>query len=181
INVEWLFGFRWLKFTEDMRFAAFNSTPPYPPTTFYDLDVENNLLGTQMGARIDRCLSSCLSLSLGVKFGIYNNDIYARQSIRDGAGTYATASTGGFAGDDYVHASRKDDVAGLGELDLGLNYIVNNNWRVNVGYRAIGIAGVALAPTQIPRSFTDYNDVRRIKSNGDLMLHGAYFGLEWSF
>ncbi len=182
-NLEWLAGIRWFKFNEDMRLAAFNTTAGYPQQTYYDTEVENNLIGFQLGARADRCLTSCLSMTLGFKFGVYNNDIYHRQSIRAGDGTNATiGGAGPYAGDDFAVGPRKTEVSTLGELDLGVNWNFRPCWRASVGYRAIGVAAVALAPDQIPYSnWEDLADVNRINSNGDLLLHGAYFGLEHSF
>ena len=175
-NIEWLAGLRWFKFSEDMRFAANGAAAPF--STLFDLDVENNMIGFQLGARIERCINNCWTLSLGTKFGVYNNDIYARQSMRDINGVYATIPS---AGVDYVFGSRKDDVATLGELDLGLNYQFNACTRANFGYRAIGVTSVALSADQIPYNFNDTAEIQRIKSNGSLLLHGFYFGVERSF
>ncbi len=181
MNVEWLAGIRWFKFSEDYRITANNFLTTYPAQTLYDLEVENNLVGVQLGARAERCLRNRLSLSLGAKFGVYNNDIYTRQSITDGNGTFATAAVGPYAGSDYALSSTKDEVATLGELDLGLNWQFAECWRANVGYRVIGVSGVALAPEQIPYNFADFDNTNRIRSNGDLLLHGAYFGVEKAF
>ena len=180
-NIEWLAGVRWFQFDENIRLAAFNSTAPYPPQTFYDVDVENRLLGFQLGARADRCLTGGFSLSLGCKFGIYNNDIYSRQSINDGAGGYGVATAGAYTGNDYNLSAREDEFATMGELDLGLNWQISQCWRANVGYRVFGVSGVALAPDQIPYNFQTFNATNNIKSNGDLLLHGAYFGVEKAF
>ena len=178
-NLEWLAGVRWLKFSEDIRFAANNFTGNgYPQLSIFDLDVENNLVGLQLGARMERCFGKRTSLALGTKFGVYNNDIYTRQSIRDGAGTFATVPSGPV---DYNFTSRKDELATLGELDLGLNYQFSNSLRANFGYRAIGVTSVALAADQIPFNFQDTQEIQRVKSNGSLLLHGVYFGLEKCF
>ncbi len=181
INIEWLAGFRYFQFDENIRLAAFNSTAPYPPQTFYDVEVENELLGFQLGARADRCLFGGFSLSLGCKFGLYNNDVYAGQSINDGAGGFGVATAGPYTGTDYNLSAQEDEVATLGELDLGLNWQMSECWRANVGYRAIGVTGVALAPDQIPTNFQTFNATNNIKTNGDLLLHGAYFGVERAF
>lgn len=182
-NIEWLAGLRWFSFREDMRLAAFNTTGTYPLQTNYDVNVDNNLIGFQLGARADRCLSNCLSLSLGFKFGVYQNDIQHFQAIRAGNGENSTiGGAGPYAGDDYGFGPAKKEVSTLGELDLGINWNFRPCWRMSVGYRAVGVAGVALAPDQIPYSnFEDAADINRINSNGDLLLHGAYFGIEHSF
>lgn len=177
-NIEWIAGFRWFKFSEEFRLASNNSNGGYPPLTLFDLDVENNLLGFQLGANIERSLGCRTTLSLGTKFGVYNNDIYARQRIQDGAGTYATVPSGPI---DYNFGSEKDDIATLGELDLGLNYQFSDSLRANFGYRLVGVTSVALAADQIPYNFDDTQEIQRIKSNGSLLLHGVYFGIEKCF
>ncbi len=181
-NIEWLAGLRWFNFREDMRLAAFNTAAGFPTQTNYDFNVENSLVGFQLGARADRCLSNCFSLSLGFKFGVYQNDIYHFQAIRAGNGENATVGGAGpYAGNDYGFGPAKKEISTLGELDLGVNWMFRPCWRLTVGYRAIGVAGVALAPNQIPYNFEDSAEVNRINSNGDLLLHGAYFGIEHSF
>ena len=69
----------------------------------------------------------------------------------------------------------------MGEADLGLGYQLSSSVRLTIGYRLIGVTGVALAPDQIPYNFTDANELRRINSNGSLLLHGVYGGLNYCF
>ena len=180
-NIEWLAGFRWFQFDENIRLASFNSNAPYPTRTYYDVEAENALLGFQLGARADRCLTEKLSVTLGCKFGLYTNRMNTSQSIHDGNGTYGVVTAGPYTGSDYNLSSRDDEAATLGELDLGLNYQISQCWRANVGYRAFGVSGIALAPEQIPYNFQTFNETNTIKSNGDLLLHGAYFGLERAY
>ncbi len=181
VNLEWMAGFRWFHFEEAFRYGTFTSNAAYPAQLFYDVSARNNLLGFQLGGRTEHCLTDRLSLSIGTKVGIYNNDIKHRQSIHDDAGMFAVIGAGPYAGQDYRFESRKDDVSMLGEIDLGLNYRLGNCWRANVGWRAIGVSGIALAVDQIPYNFTDSLNVNRVESNGNLLLHGAYFGLERAF
>ncbi len=176
MNLEWLGGIRWMSFQEELGISA---TGPNPPEEcYYDLLAQNHLLGLQLGARLERCLCKCWTITLGSKFGVYNNDTYTRHSIQDGLGNTATMNGGNT---NYWLTSRKKDVSTLGELELGLNYQFNACTRFNLGYRAIGISGVALAGDQIPRYYTDVQDTQRVKSNGNLLLHGLTCGIERSF
>lgn len=180
-NIEWIAGVRWLRFAEDIRLLANNSQPGYPMQAIYDVDVDNNLLGFQLGARADRCLTQRVSVVMGAKFGVYNNRVSSDQRIHDGLGNYAMPNAGPWVGADYNLMAEEDNLATIGELDLGLNWQLSCQWRANVGYRAFGISGVALAPEQIPYDFTDFNQINNIQTNGNLFLHGAYFGLERAF
>ncbi|HMO14819.1 MAG TPA: BBP7 family outer membrane beta-barrel protein [Pirellulaceae bacterium] len=175
-NVELLAGFRYLRFDEFFRYAAFGM-PPFPTQLNYDIDVRNSLTGFQLGSRTEHCISDRLRLVMGPKFGVFNNRIYHRQSIYDQAYNYAVVSPGEY----HNVAVRDDRLAFIGELDLGLLLQVSQRCRLNVGYRIIGISGVALAPNQIPRNFVDTCEVCRINSVGNLFLHGAYAGLDFCF
>ncbi len=179
-NIELLAGIRYLRFDESFRYAAFG-IGAYPPQVNYDLEVENDLLGFQLGGRTEHCLSERIRLNISTKFGFYNNQIYHRQSITDIFGNYAVVNTGGSTGELHNVVNNKNDVAFLGELDLGLLCQITQRTRFSFGYRAIGIGGVALAPDQIPRNFADSCEACRIDSNGSLILHGAYAGLDFCF
>jgi hypothetical protein len=180
-SFEWLGGFRFFRFDEDFRFATFTSNQAYPPQVFYDLGVENDLYGVQFGGRSERCLGQRFRVSFGSKVGIYNNHITHTQLIHDGAGNVADITTGAFGGTPYDFESEKDDVAMSGELELALIYQLSACCRASLGYRVLGISGVALAPDQIPLNNADAREVERIDSNGSLLLHGAFLGLERCF
>jgi hypothetical protein len=99
----------------------------------------------------------------------------------DASETDALIYAGPFNGRPYNYSLRKNDVAMMGELNVGSYFMVSQSVRLNIGYRAIGVAGVALSPDQIPVNFTDGADIQRVDSNGSLILHGAYFGLQKCF
>ena len=180
-NFEWLAGFRWFEFDEFFRYASFTAAAGYPTEYYYDVDVQNTLLGFQLGGRRDFCLSDRWRVHMGAKAGVFNNRIRHTQRMYDQAGTWGQINNGPFAGQDYNYTSSKNDVAMLGELDLGLSYMFQSCWRLRGGYRAIGVSGVALAPDQIPYNFANAADIQRIDSNGSLILHGFYVGAEFCF
>ena len=119
-------------------------------------------------------------MSAGSKGGVYNNRINARQTIIDDAGAYAQVGSGAYAGSNYDFQDQKDDLAFLGELDLGLIFQHSQRTRVKFGYRIVGVAGVALADGQIPYDFTDGDEILRAHSDGSLILSGGYAGIEIS-
>lgn len=180
VSIEWLAGIRGFKFEEDFQYASFTDGGT-PRQAIYNVGADNQLLGFQLGARANRYLGNTLSVSLGVKWGIYNNWIETNQNLADGSGNPATINSGASAGADYNFAANKNDVATLGELDLGLNWDFTSCCRATVGYRAVGVTGIALAPGQIPLNFSDVTEILDINNSGDLMLHGAYFGIEYAF
>lgn len=180
-NIEWLAGFRYFQFDEGIRLSANNTTAPYPVLTNLDFETENRLYGVQLGGRAEKCLFGGLSLVLGCKFGVYNNESSLGSSVNDGAGTFGVVNTGTYAGQAFAHDVTENNVATLGELDLGFNWQFNDCWRANIGYRIIGVGGVALAPQQIPYDWTNFAGHRDIDTNSNLFLHGAYVGVEHAF
>lgn len=187
VAFTWLMGPRFMRFREDFLFASdlgdtqFTGTPD---ELGYQIDVENNLIGFQLGGRADWCLSRRCGFYSGVKLGVYANDINHHQAIWDGVGNIAEVNdpTSPFDGEVYDVSSNKTDVSMIGELDLGLSYRLSRCWSMNVGYRAVGVSGVALAPSQIPRDFFDnIQGVRDIESNGNLILHGGYGGVSFNY
>lgn len=179
-SYEFVMGFRWFQFDEDFSYRTYTPQAGFPARMDYDLDVNNMLLGAQIGGNTEVCLTNRIRMTAGTKLGIFNNHIESEQFITDTM-TLSQIAFGPYAGTDYSFMDDKNDIAFLGELDLGLLYMITCNSRLNVGYRAIGVSGVALALDQIPSDFTYTPAIRDINSNGSLLLHGAYFGLEHSF
>lgn len=178
---ELLGGFRWFQFNEDFTYSAINSAAPWPSQLDYGINVKNSLLGFQLGGRTEWCLTDKLRLATGLRGGVFNNRMSHQSRIADQFGNEATIMGGPFNGEMYDYESTKNDIAFLGELDTGLIYQISCRARLNFGYRVLGVNGVALAPNQFPYNFTDANDIRRIDSNGGLLLHGAYVGAQFCF
>jgi len=177
-----LAGVRFFKFDENFFFRT-STAGDYVNNVndiYYDTDIENNLVGFQVGGNVEYCIFPKWKVVGGTKFGIYGNSISQRQQIYGLAG-YAYANTGAYANQNYDISSSKTDVAFLGQLDLGLEYCINCCWSVGFGYRVISVTGVALAPEQIPYDYSDYADATYIDSNGGLILHGAYARLQYNF
>lgn len=177
-SFELIGGFRWFQFNETFGVGAFNAATN-PTAVEYEIDVENTLLGFQLGGRSEYCLTDRLGASVGVKLGVFNNGIDHNQAIGDSNGVLAYRTASGT--DDYDYSSYKNDLSMLGEFDFGMHYRLSCNSRVVCGYRLVGISGIALAPDQIPNDFTLDNEINAINSNGDLILGGGYAGLEFCF
>lgn len=171
-------GFRWFQ-VRDSAELAFNidGGAGYQDQDLYDnVDVENNLFGYQFGSMLNYCLTSRLNAHIGAKFGIYGNHVDYRHRL----GTRTTAATVG--GEDVDVQSSDVSLAGLGELDLGLGYRLNNAWSVRGGYRLIAIAGIADSIENMQD--TAYNDISLVDdfdADDSLILHGGYVGLTFNW
>ena len=175
-NFELLAGFRIFQFDEDLQFAANNSTR-FPRRLEYALETENLLTGFQVGCRNEVCLGKRLRLTGGSNVGVFNNRVNTRQRIFDETGFESTINQG----TSFNFEDQKDDVAFLGEFNVGLVYPVSHKLRLIAGYKVVGVAGVALAADQIPRDFRDERALQTANSNGSLLLHGFTYGAEFAF
>lgn len=175
-NFELLGGFRYFQFDESFTYSTADGTTPLD----YRLDADNTLLGLQIGSRGEVCVGKRLRLAGGVKTGIFNNNVNTRQRITDPTGTiFATVPSAGNRNFDY--SDEQNDVAFLSEIDLGVILQFSRKARIRVGYRAIGVAGVALATDQIPYEFDNTLATETANTNGSLLLHGGYIGTEFCF
>jgi len=178
-----LCGVRYFRTDDDLEFGTewdtgsgvFDGWGNGTNELFHDINMENNLVGFQLGANMNYCVASRWNFFWDTNFGVYNNYITQRQRIYNplvGDATFAQD------GRDADINSKKDDIAFLGEMRLGGGYMFADHWRATLAYRAIGISGVALAPEQIQPQYTNWADTARIHSNGSIVIHGIQAGVE---
>ncbi len=168
-------GFRWFQFKDDFQFASTDAYDGYvsPTDMFYNANVINNLYGYQMGGRLVYCLAPCLTAILGGKAGIYGNDVHAQQRI----GTFTDDAYVTTDNTQRINSSTRNTVlAGLGEIDLGLGYRLNQAWTLNGGYRMLYATGVATSVGSIPREYFSVGPSTQTYANDSLLLHGAFIG-----
>lgn len=180
---SFLAGVRFFRFAEDLQFASDPTDQTFDGNDddelYYDIQVANNLIGFQIGGDGQYCLGGNFWLTGGLRAGIYGNHVKHYQKIGN---PWATAyiNNGPNAGMQYLVENTKNDVAFLGELNFGLRY----QWHclsASLGYRALGVAGVALPTNQIYPDLRGIQDAQLVDTNGHLILHGAYAALEFCF
>jgi hypothetical protein len=180
---NWLLGFRYMKFRDGLRFSA-DTVDGYfnhqLQEIHYEIDTDNNLFGFQMGGNGRFCLTRCLSLDMAAKAGLFGNHIEHDSVIGGAAGT-AVIDNGPHAGRAFSVHNSTGDIAFLGELNAGVNWRFFHHCSATVGYRVVGLSGVALPTDQIYPDLRGINDVALIASNGSLILHGGYAGLEFNY
>lgn len=182
---NWIAGVRFFRFEEDLEFAAKEAGAG---TTFvgdntevqYNIGVENNLVGFQLGGQGECFLTDRLSLIAGTKLGLYGNRINHSSVIYNVDGV-AVVNNGPNAGRQFNVRSNKSDVAFLGEANVGLNYRLTSCWSAGIGYRAVAVTGVALSTNQIPGDLRGIDDLTLIDSNGSLILHGGFANVTYNY
>jgi len=186
IAVDLIAGVRWFNFYERFRFLSFSGTAPadaeyadYPSDYAYlDIDTNNNLIGFQIGTKIDWQINCKWSMYLLPKIGIYGNHMTQRVCASLGDGTHGMYTADGT---DVHLSATKNGFSVLSSLDLGLNYKITNNINIFGGYRLVAATGLALSDNQIYPFLAGKTDYQDIKSNGNLLLHGAFAGVEFTW
>ncbi len=168
-KIDFIAGFRYLALNDSLSLTA---TDLQEGTSSYDIDTHNDLYGIQFGGRLTRPLPYCCrwGVELTGKAGLFYNDVSTDQLVTDFPDT-----PGSFVLRDVTGS--RDGVAMLGEIGVVLIRPLNECWNLRLGYTAIGLGGVALAPDQI--DFTDTLDSgTEIHNTGWIFAHGAIAGLE---
>ncbi len=185
-----LCGMRYVRLDDDFEYAGkfgeySGGNLDYPTYTpfdyqsdnelFYDVQVDNHLVGLQLGANLNYCVACRWNLFCDTNFGLYNNYMDSYQRVYSGGGGNVTWVN---SGNEASVSSNKDDVSFLGELRLGGAYDFTCNWRGVLAYRALAVTGVALSGDQIPQDFSNSAQVGLISSDGSIIIHGIQAGVE---
>jgi hypothetical protein len=177
-------GVRYMRIDDGFQFATsptdfvFGSTPD---DMFYEIEMENHLVGLQLGAAANYQATQMFSFYADGKFGIFANYIEHDSRIFGSNGFAVVAAGLPFAGQEFNVQSNKTDVAFLGEVRVGIGLAVRPHVRLYGGWRAVGITGYAHPTEQIPVEFAAINEVENIDSNGSLIVHGLEAGVEVAF
>jgi hypothetical protein len=185
LNVRWnasarltlLAGFRWTNLSEELQgtLPELPGTWPQRRHPFWDASVANNLYGFQVGGDAKLFQRGRFSIDGLIKAGIYGNNAAETTAVSvDQTIFWESAST--------------NRVAFLGETGLQCKYQVAPRLLLKLGYEALWLQGVALAPGQIEETFCYSPDYRQtyiqalgLNSASGVFYHGATAGLEYSF
>ena len=158
-----LAGIRYINLQEDLLLSS--QLGAIVTLDHYDIDVDNNLIGAQLGT--DVCIARWRSLQIDalVKCGFYLNS--ASQTTRSSLiGVPTTASN--------------DSFAVAGEAGIYGTYCINDRWSVRAGYQVFGLHGVALAPEQL-QSTNLATGLAGIDTTGSAFYGGATFSVGYTW
>ncbi len=145
-------------------------------TLFRQAETRNALNGVQAIFQQEIMYYRGIVVNGVVKAGIYHNSasgaILERYTGVDASPGGATSRYG------RSFSDAKSAVAFVGTVGLQSSIPLSNHWSLIGGYEATFIHGVALAPDQnLGNNGTTYN----VNANGDVIVHGANAGLQFSF
>ena len=183
---NWLAGVRYFRFDDGFEYGTDQDGTTFdyaPEELYYSADVKNHLVGFQLGGRAYWAACKRGTLFTGTALGIYGNHMRHRTEMFGGNGHAIVANpTNPYMGDEICIDSSKNDVAFLGEWNVGMNYCVTRCWSAMFGYRAVALTGVALATNQIPVDYVSAtHSVRNVDSNGSVILHGVFVGAAYNW
>jgi len=166
-KIDFLAGFRFITLQERFTLTA---TDFQEGTSNYNIKANNYLFGGQLGGRYTRYYDHW-SLQFTGKAGVFLNQATQSQIATD----FPTVG-GPFLLRDRIGANNSG-VAALGEVGVTAIRPINDTWSLRLGYMALGIGGVALAPDQL--DFTDtFQSGNHLSTNGWIFVHGAVLGAE---
>jgi hypothetical protein len=175
-NVRWNFsdrlallaGIRWINFSESLV-GTLLPDDGFPP--FWNTRTNNNLYGLQLGAEGIVWQRGRFSLNGLLKAGVFDNE--AEQST--GVSIFKVVRP---SQNSTHHA------AFLGQTGLQCRYQATKGLTLKLGYEAIWLQGVALAPGQIQETVMSHIDVAQaagVNCDSGVFFHGATAGLEYAF
>jgi hypothetical protein len=184
-HCSFTFGARFFRFEEDLVFSSLDEGGTVfgvDPTGYLDDKIVNNLVGAQVGCRVDYTRDKW-RLYAFPKVGIYNNHMKHRFSgyRRDSVNGEVLFNVLWPGYPQYPVESTQDVISFLTEFDVGLEWQFHPNWSATVGYRATIATGVGLADHQIPFYPSDTPELADIDYNGYLLLHGGFAGVTCQF
>ena len=144
---------------------------------FHDIQLENQLLGFQLGANMNYCLASRRNFFWDTNFGLYNNHI--NQISGCITRSWATSSMPRMAAS---LASIRPRMTWLSWRNAGRRRFPDHaSRRGRPAYLRSPSRCGASAPDQIRPEYNSWTDTARINADGSIFIHGVQAGIECSF
>ncbi|MGA2620770.1 MAG: BBP7 family outer membrane beta-barrel protein [Thermoguttaceae bacterium] len=185
-SLDCLAGIRYFHFRDNLSFQAQREHDGSAyQDTWISLDdrVTNDLLGLQLGCCAEYRFAPCWKVFVAPRIALCDNMIGLNYNLYAiGAnGTCYQGSSNTYASPNYPIHSTSNGFSLLTQLDLGLEWQITQHLGAQVGYRVVGITGLALSDNQIPNLADDTRDISLICKGGSLVLQGVFAGMTFRF
>ncbi len=167
LDLNYLYGLRYVKLSERFRHITNDEINPFDPTTTATVDVraENDLFGPQVGWSVTQRWNPTISMSWDMKIGLLANAAQTAQSLTRGDG---------FVGFDLAHTGWR--LASSFETGLYLD-LGGCNWRIRGGYDLKLFTGVATVENNFDSDFQVMQSLRN--SSGSVLYYGPSASIEF--
>ena len=93
-----------------------------------------------------------------------------------------TVNNGPNTGLTYDVVGQQDELAVVGQFDIGIRWNMNQSWSFDLGYRVVGLSGVAIAEDNVQQgNLQDLGGIANIQTQGAVVLHGGYAGVTYAW
>ena len=183
-----LAGARYFRFRDSLSFASVMGGHNFgddggADEAYYDTSVANNLMGFQLGGRVDYFVRPRLRVFAQPMFGIFGNHATINANVYSGNGLQGNVQNifNPAITSPYLVSSSKNSVSLMGQIDLGAGWQITPRFSAFAAYRVMAFSRMALADNQIPPFLVDQAAVRDIQMNGNLILHGVVMGGQFNY
>jgi hypothetical protein len=167
-RVTMLAGFRWVELSEHLE----GTLHAKRMRTFWDNTTRNNLYGFQIGADAKLFERQRFSIDGLAKAGLFDDNVDETTTVS----IYKLP---------FRESASTNHVAFLGEIGLKCKYQVTRRLSLHAAYEAIWLQSIALAPGQIPETYSHdhpiYVEALGVNCSSGVFYHGATAGLEYAF
>lgn len=171
LHFAWLAGFRFFQVGDTLSLAT-TAADPAAGALLFQVATNNNLLGGQLGARLDWRFAERWRIDVVPKFMIAGNALTNTTTLSGPGGTPALFA-GGIPVD--VHATGSV-FSWLGSLDAAVAWDITDRWTLSIGYRLVGVGDIAQADGQWPPVLVSAGALETISAGSSTLVHGGFAG-----
>jgi hypothetical protein len=171
LSASILFGVRYVGMPEDFYYNTQSAVPsPLGATNAIHVATTNQLIGPQIGALFEFYAENRWWVNLEMKAAVMNNR--AEQST-----TYHNVDSQG-AVHDYSGSEEENHTSFAGELDLTFVYRWSPHFTTRLGYQALWLTSMALAPDNLNTNIDILTQgPAQLNHSAGVLYHGPFAGL----
>lgn len=182
LRFAYMWGLRFTRISDQLRFTADldNTTlGDAAGEVFYETEVDNRLIGPQIGGSVLWQFRPKTSLLLDAKAGVFFNYIDQDQSAGTATGP-ATIVAGPDTGSQFVIDQDEQQASLMTEIQFNVEHSLTDRLKLVFGYRVFAASGIAQSRSQIPWRFGELG-ATVVDSSDALLLHGLQIGMDANF